>query len=511
MKRWKGIACALLAFAMLTVFVLPPLETRAGANITTIDSSTLGGANWSNPEEDVTVKDGVLVFPEDSTEYTRYISKVAAEKAGEFKEVVSMAVNVKLTKLPVGKSFIIAFGLPAIESLQGEAGNIEVTFMNNNGVKASINVFEQDGSVVEIASPKNCGISINKDAEIKTSIGADGTIEVDVNGKSILTGKLPVTGEGRVGFLQTGECGAEISSLKINYYKYERPENTNIFEDFEQGAIDISTLTAKAYAFSPAYDRGQKVDEYKGNQVFRFENVGYAYLGTRHPYSNFEISFDVPYLRTEKEFNEKGNLVAESQSEFMIGFGCELAECDAGGYDKVAEGIVFSQDGVYSYNYPNKHRAELIRNPFKENGKAFSVKVSVIDGRVTAFVKWMDEEVFQSVLTYEIDGAMPNGYIQIWMVEQANCAIDNLRISNMDESPNIIEIQSERGNLNAPADYNYEQMERVYDSNKRANVQTENYWYFLIPLTTVIGVTALIVTSIITRGKTKKEATVNEK
>ena len=92
MKRGKRIAYALLAATLLCVFTLSPMQADAGVSESILDSSSLEGSNWSNPEEDVVVTEGTLVFPNESTEYTRYISKMSAQIDETFSDLVKHLV-----------------------------------------------------------------------------------------------------------------------------------------------------------------------------------------------------------------------------------------------------------------------------------------------------------------------------------------------------------------------------------------------------------------------------------
>ena len=84
MKRGKQFACMMLSFVMLLTLSLSVLEVNAGVNEMVLDSATLNDSNWSNPEEDIKIEEGVLIFGEDSTEYTRFISKQAAKIEEDF-------------------------------------------------------------------------------------------------------------------------------------------------------------------------------------------------------------------------------------------------------------------------------------------------------------------------------------------------------------------------------------------------------------------------------------------
>ena len=510
MKKGKRIAYAMLAVALLSVFTLSPMKSEAGVGESVLDSSSLEGSNWSNPEEDVVVNEGILTFPNESTEYTRFISKMSAQVDETFSDLVKMSADVKFNQLPGGKSFILAFGLSGIEALPGEANNVEVAFTNNSGIKVGITAYDEDGNAVSVASPKSCGMSVKKSGAVKIELTTDSQIKVSVNGNTVVSGKLPVSGEGRVGFMQTGECGVEVSNLEVTHYVYDRPENANIYEDFEQGAMDVSVLTARAldvYGLSP---RGQAVEEHNNSQVLRFQNTGVAYVGTLYKYSNFEMSFDVPLIEVETEYHEDGRLKKPGQSEFAVAFGGEQSDWDIAGWSSASEAIVFDTNSAYSFNNAETFKYEYAQEYFTKNNGGFSVKISVVDGYVTIGMKWMDEAEYQKVLSYKLTGGTPNGYIHIWSTSVGQFAIDNLKIENLDDSPNTIKTEFKSGKWVKPDDATYQPLKRTYaEVDDSRNVS----WYMLLPVTASVGVTALIITALIVYGKnkTKRGATEDEK
>lgn len=514
MKQGKRVAYVLLVAVLVSVFAWLPMKTEAGTSEMVLDASTLGESEWSNPEDDVTISENRIVFSKDSTEYTRYISKAKAEADERFANVVSLSATVTFTKMPAGKSFVFGFGLSSIEVLQGEAENIEVIFTNNGGIKAGVTVYDEEGTPQTVAKPKACGISLNKAAKVNVTISTDSKITVSVNGKTVCTGTLPVNGEGRVGFLQTGKCGVEIADLEVRRYKYDTPENTNIDEDFEKGTFDASKLTSRAIDMFNIWPRGQMIEDYNGSKVFMYKQVGMSYLGTLYQYSNFEMTFDVPYMDIVSEYDpELGAQSKFGHKSFMISIGGENADWDVDGYSSAIETLVYSQGAIYSRNNPETLRGELKKDPWAENGRPFSVKVSVVDSVVTAGIKWLEEKEFQTVLTYRLKNGTPQGYLHIWTSDVGNWAIDNLKITNLDDNANVIETEYKSGKWDRPEDAVYEPMKRVYndeDDATQANGKLLNGWYLMIPVVAVIGGVAVAITAIVTKKKVKKEATKHE-
>lgn len=507
MRRGKRIAYVLLAAALMTVSALTPMETKAGNSELLLDGESLTSFDWNNPEGDVAIEDQKLVFPKESTDYTRFIAKNPAKREEKVANLVTLDASITFNQLPQGKSFILAFGMSSIESVPGEEGNIEVAFTNEGSIKAGIVVYDADGTTQVIAAPKSCGVSLNRAAKINVTITNAGIIELIVNNQKISSGQLPVSGEGRFGFLQTGECGAVVSDIELIHYEYATPENTNIAEDFEEGGFDTSKLTAKMITSAIKYPMGQFVEDYNGNQVLMHLNTKVAYIGTVYKYSNFEMTFDVPYLNITREYTEEGTLKKAEFEKMMITIGGEKADWDSARFDLCGEAIALENGKVYSNSDKENHMAELTKNPFEE-GKPFSMRVKVVDGILTVGMKWLEEENFDTVMQYKLKGGTPTGYLHIWAPTTASFALDNITVTNLDEGANIIETEYRNGKIIIPEDNVPEELERVYAEVKE---QEGPSWYLLIPITAVVTAGAILTTVLLTRGKKKeKEATINE-
>ena len=511
MSQKNQIVYALMSVLLLFVFVLVPMKAEAGLNEYVLDNTMLDSANWSNPEDDVLTEQEKIIFTADSTQYSRLISKQTVKVDKLFENLVQLSANVEFQNFPSNQSFIFAFGLEGIESMAGEAPNVEVTFTNNGGIKVGVVAYDEDGTMHTVSNPTSCGITLHKAVKVVITITTDSKIRVAVNGNNVCSGTLPVSGEGSVGFLQSGQVAVELSDFEMKYYEYSRPENTNIYEDFEKGGMDVSVLTARAPSMDSIFPRGQSVEEYEGNMVLMHRHTDSTYLGTLYQYSNFQITFDVPYLHTVTEYDETGKLLIGGMSRLMISMGNEQADWDTAGWEKAVETVVIGKDLAYSFNNPEKIQAIMKKDPFAGEGRPFSVKVTVVDAVVTASLKWLEDEQFEEVLSYKLEGGTPTGYVQIWLPEYGNCAIDNLEIINLDENPNIIETEYKNGKWEIPADFKYESAERVYADDKQVEGTTNFSDIWFIPVGAVfVGGFALLVTFVSTRKK-KKEELSNEK
>lgn len=504
MKLKKIKVFTLLIAIVMLVTALPSTQVEAGAIKHTIDSSTWGNdADWNNFKGDVVAGDGKLVFPKESTEKTSYISKSVIRKDDYFSTLATVECSLKLTQLPAGKSFILAFGLAGIEAGAGESGNVEVTFTNNGGIKVGVVAYEKNDKAVVVCEPKSVGMSLNKSTNVKAEVATNGTISVYVSGQKVCSGTLPVDGEGRVGFIQTGGCGAEVSSFVLTYNSYNRPENSNIEEDFEEGSLNISVLGGKTLVGNKTFSFAQ----HDGSTVLMFQDVEQTYVGTQYQYANFEMTFDVPHLMLTTSEDEAGNVLAKTGS-IGISIGAEKLAQSKGGYTNALDMVVFHKDGIYSLKNKDKYSVE---NPYWQQDKDFSVKVAVVDCVVTVGAKWTGDTAYKTLLSYNLGNIDTTGYLHFWVMDQSNMAIDNLVIKNMDNNPTLIETEFKSGLIVKPEDAVYEPFERVYAVE--AEEETNGFsWYLLIPITIAASAVALAVTAYLGRGKgKKKEETANEK
>ena len=423
-----------------------------------------------------------------------------------FEKLASVDFNLRLKALPKGQSFVLAFGLAGIEAGMSNRGNVEITFANNNGIKVSVVAYEKANTPITVCEPKSAGMSLNGNARVHAEVTNDGQILVSVNGKNVCKGTLPISGEGRIGFLQTGSCAAEVSDFKITAYQYYRPENSNIEEDFEEGSLNVSVLMGRTWVGNKTFT----FKEYKGNPVLMFESIGQTFLGTQASYSNFEMTFDVPYMRLKPGTDENGEPM-DGTGTIGISFGSEKTSVKKDEYKNAIDMITFKQGKVFSFKNEAKYSAE---NSYWSEEKPFSLQVIVKDCVITVGAKWMNETNYHPILSYEIANRDVTGYVHLWVVDQGNFAIDNLKITNLDHDPQLVEKEFVSGLIEKPEDWVYEPFERVYKQETQDVEEEKTFsWYLMIPTTALAGILILVVTDMVIRTckKKKKEDVLHEK
>ena len=191
-------------------------------------------------------------------------------------------------------------------------------------------------------------------------------LDISVNGNVVFDLNEMPSLEGRLGFLKTGYCGANISGATLNFTHYDRPVNPNLTEDFETEIYNNNLFTTNfiSYVRYPAYIAVEDVD---GNNALRFYNMKLGYFGTKYTYSNFELTFDVPYFLRNMVKDENGKMIASPTMEFLVSVGDDAQDFSGFGYATSVEAIRFTKDTVHGMN----HTPEKFRAQYKHSKSAF--------------------------------------------------------------------------------------------------------------------------------------------
>lgn len=506
-KTWKFIASTLVVCMLCMCF--SPFEAEAGLSRVVVDSTSyteeLNTAVWNIPEKDVTVQDGALYFSAESSKYTRLITKSMVQKSEESNELVSVSFNTKFQSMPENGEFILGFGLPTIESFSGEQGQVEVAFINKNGIQVAVRCFESAGEAINVIEPQSSGIRIGNQAKVAITIANDKTLTIKINGRNLASAVLPLDAEGSVGFFQTGECEAIISDLVISSSRYDRPENSNFTESFDGDSYNSNVLFSKGSpsAYVPSV---MSVESYEGNDVMLYENSGPAQIGTRQKYSNFELTFDVPYLLRKNIEDENGNVKYEKSMWIGVSIGDDNIECENADYSYAADMIYFDTDSNVK-SFASGHAVVASSDKYKffaeDETRGFSIQVKVVDAHITIGMKWLNEDKFTVIGEYDTaDKLTPLGYVHIWTCGPGNFAIDNIKMNNLDENPKLVDVEYKTSKFEVPEDFEYVKREMVY---RPGTERTENSFnaYLIIPCVAVVALFMIGASVIITKRRAK--------
>jgi len=532
MKRLKRFTVAALALAIVATGVnLIPMHVSAGVSNVVVDNSSfaeeLDSSKWHSASADVLVQDGKLVFTTESTGDTRLIATDLVSASEQSSTLFKADYTMKLTTLPAGEKFILGYSLGSVEAYYEEAGNLEVVFENNNGLKVSVVAYDEDGKAITLSGAQAIGTSLGNNFTVNVHATTKNHVSITVNGKSVYNKTAPIDMGGRIGFLQSGGCAAEVSSVSIISHRYDTPENPNITEDFESGTININALSSRNLNSCGYFPCGIQVEEYNGSNVLMFRNANVGGIGTIYKYSNFEVTFDVPYIQHTNEVDEEGNIIKPANVSLAFVIGSETYEFTNGenqDWIYAPDSILFDSNGVFSYKQVNNGAfADLTRFYEKGTTQGYSIKITMIDTIVTVYMKALDAKNFEQVMSYKIGNATPTGHLQISSTGRSNFAIDNLKIVNKDKDAKVIEVDYKSGKATNIDDWAYEPMEVKYrdgstpaesnaDTDKVMDVEQTNevviekkvnntQWYYLMAIAGVTAVVIITASVIVTRKK----------
>jgi len=507
MKITKFITTITLAVAMAIVGAsVSDMNVYAGSSDVIVNSKSfeknIDAAVWNVPSEEVVAKDGKIVFPADCSVEARVITKLAIAKSSQNKELFASDMSFKIAKLPKDEQFIVGFSLSSIEAYYGEAENVELIFENKNGLQASLVAYDDIGEKVVLTKAKGCGASLGSNIRVTAQAQVDNKFVLKVNGVTFFDDVCDVDLAGRIGFLQTGDCEAEVTAVDIISHTYDTPENTNVTEDFEQ-PLNKATILSRMHG-TTGIQATLGVEEYKGNKVLMFRDVGVGYIGTNYQYSNFELTFDVPYMLLENIVNEEdGAIITAKNSGIAVSIGGPSTEYTNLGYVDASEAIIFTGTTVTSQL--TGETADISSGNFFEKGQtgSYAVKITVVDQRVKVSMKALDAADFTEVLSYSLGNATPLGHVHIWSTGEGNFAIDNMVIKNKDKDANLIEVDYQDSTITGTEDWDYEPMEMVYLNQETAKKEFD--WMWLIPCAAVAGVVIVGVCFLFSRKNSRKK------
>ena len=169
--------CKYMATALATSMLFMCLncgEVYAGHSRVSVDSSSFAEdihtAVWKNPEGDVATKDGAIHFTKASTKYTRLITKSMVKKEETSEEFTTASLKLQLKSMPENGEFILGFGLASVESFSKDAGQIEIAFINKQGLKLDVRSYDKEAKESIIVQGKGANFSLGSKANIDVSI-----------------------------------------------------------------------------------------------------------------------------------------------------------------------------------------------------------------------------------------------------------------------------------------------------------------------------------------------------
>lgn len=486
-----AISAALLGSAALAALPENPAAYAGSSEVYVATPESITGSinqgTWFL--RGVTYGNNSMLFGENSTADTRAASKIRFENLKEFgfENCLTFELTLKFTSISENARFLICFGMDRPTSAVGGASATSIAF-RAEGEEIFAGVIahgsEQEQMVAFTSFPDN---GFGKEIKVTGAVHSDGGLLLNVNGKSLGAGVEGFSTEGYLGFGQTGNTVTEITDVSIIANTYDRPENTEASVNFDNGEYNANEWYSSAMA---GYFKPTSLAIEDG--ALYFQNVSESSLSTLHKYSNFEMTFDVPYIQRTAEFGEAGDLLTPVSGWIGISMGAQSK--NGGSADAINTATFLYIEGGLSADRKSSTETNVVLMSYgsvvkteklpethhfwsatlAETNGSMQVKLRVEDGTLQIWLKWTSDEEYYSVFEYEL-GYTPLGLIQIWgmghtegtglqMVEQGqnpleimagNFKIDNIKISNLDVRKMIVTVDFKTNRREIPQDYVY--------------------------------------------------------
>ncbi len=511
MKAIKKLALLLIALLVITPIVPAQAGTVEKETSLLVDGQ-LNSTDWFDAEDSTYVEEGKLILPADGFRSTRVISKNIAQEDSVYETMFTITYQAQITELPENEKFIFAIGLDSIEAISEEPENIEIEITNDGSLKMGVVCYDENGNANTLAAPKNVGIQLGDTFTMTVTAFTQRKLLILVNGATAfdLTDLTALTG--RIGFLKTGKCGVSISECITNFTHYDRPENPNFTEDFETEVYNNNLFTMN-FITGARFPASIAVQEYKDSSVLMFYNAKLGYWGTKYSYSNFELTFDVPFYLRNMVKDEKGNMTASPTMEFVVSVGDDAQDFNGFGYATSVEAIRFTKDTVHGMNHsPEKFRANYGDKGYFDiaSDEGFSVLVRMVDGHLEVGMKALDAEKYDILGEGDYED-FRTGFVKIWSVNDGNFAIDNVKMTNLDVDGKVIDVEF-KGATIVQEDFDYQRGEPVFRPVEQTQPEEETNWMPVI-ITSVISASLVLVSVIVAlclKKKRQKEDVNNE-
>lgn len=409
--------------------------------------------------------------------------------------------TVKSLELGANSEFGFVFGLSSLS--RGKLGDANTTFVyfykDGSDLKIGAKSYDAEKTATELFT----GASVTKNAEtgfidLSVKISHKGRLTVINGGATVYAsekdneafavkyGAIALSGE------STG-LNAVIKSVKLTDTFYDRPENSDINEQFTGGGYNKNEWNLVSTPYLDTYTNSAYV---KDEKLF-FDNcaMNSAFI-TKYQYSDFEIQFDIDDIRrevvgngatkafpissfigvywgTSDEYHLFGNGVATSFPLVYIAPEIDQKTWDRAKDDNgkiIPTSIYMLGNGMgSSFQLSDHYDFWLTEN----EDKVLQFKLTVTGKTVAVAVKYTDETEWCTVdrngktITLDMDAAltgnvaittMGNNYYVKDISEGASCghfSVDNILLTNKDDGKNTVIVDYLTSKTEKPQDYEY--------------------------------------------------------
>lgn len=477
------MAFTAMMLGMVGLNALPTQKASAGwteTNPVTSEALTkdLSLENGWRSQDGILLEDQKIVFSKDTLDDARLLYAKTELNAGIEKSYYVIKATIKVDEMLGDKRFGIGFGCEYTKDPIGKP-NTNYLYVKKNADGKFVPGFssvDASGEAFEIAQ----NTDVLNGSEWAFEIKAEYTIQAPhqkvtakIGDKTIYEGYVKSEElNGYFGFFETGLAipdeeyvVAYVSDLTVDNNYYLAQENVNINDDFNDGSVD-------ATAWHVYDDKGINLTGIaETDGMLRFFDAYEETISTKYKYANFEMSFDIPYVKKTVEYNSDGTVRSNTSSEF--GIFCGLAEVSE--YDNIKKAsavqksyssafaltfqnedldnnkimdttITFAENSIYANEEKRKEQTETLDKKYdlwdeKNEERVLNVVFTCVDGTYTCDIKWADETDYVTVFTKTVAEKRP-GFISFFGMgspsQKANVAFDNVKITNRDYKGNVI-------------------------------------------------------------------------
>ncbi len=405
------------------------------------------------------------------------------------KRVLFLEFTLRASQIIGQKKFEVRFGLNQLSANSNSPDSYALYFSNYKGelgygltYLSQPSGYKQATQVVKIEE-KRLPAAFGEEIKIQIEQDYSGFFRFYCNGRLLdCVYGLPKP-NGYLGFMQSGKetddknyIDVDIDDVCVINRFDNCPENTNIDLDFESGDLNLNEWQISSNA---SYGRTGGV--YVADGVLRFDNVGNdSKMVTKHRYANFEMTFDILDIRREVVLDAYGNKIYPVSSVFGVMFGIETYAATFMGMYMKSPILSFQTEvdqttwakksgtSVTLYGSTANDPGTVLPEKYdffdKSNeGKIVNVSLSLIDSHFELKIKYSDETQWYTIYEKNFQASYV-GYIAIWgmgagseddLFSCGQFTLDNLKITNKDSVPNLIDVPYKSNRPVAPGDYEY--------------------------------------------------------
>lgn len=502
-KRLVTVLSAVIAFVIIamSLFSTTAISAKAGkAGVEIAGDSIFNGTapdikDWQYQKNNgITVKTysnkaKYVHFDKNYDLENPLISRKKVNATSDVAEAVSGNFELKFKDITANKKFGLALG---IEKLNGDVGSSNSSFIYfkkaTSGYLYGIDVYSASKEKTELLEPTSVALA-NDTAVIDFTISNKGRLSLKIGGATVYNSLKDneVNVSGYMGFTQDGNFTTETEYLDIELKKIKIMN----FYDFKPATPLVVKTDFSGNEFN-------KNDWYlKGSQMV-VDNEKYVYNGagghcaiaSRSEYSNFELEFSVSDAMNKAFYNISVGKVFAASSRLEVTFGAPGSSVESviiKDWDSYIPGAMLYFNAAIDSKTGERNDKTGYTFVYKDNVKTsaylpaeFAFFDADFDTTKDVFVKLkMENGVFDFSMRSSVakeytelytfsafeNGFQPNGYVAIWSSgndgydgvneERTFCSIDNIKLSNLDENPTILEREYESNKSVPIPDYNY--------------------------------------------------------